>query len=185
MGSRWGPEGPPHEAYSRVTNPERFAPLHELAVETLTQLESKFDVMRMEGVDIDAGVEWVRPTVQLTPQTAEAGELAIGFTNFPGLIIRLGHWMVEPIPLCGCDACDETAEEGGARLGQLVSTLGQGRFHERIRVPVPGRRLVRVCDAERRQHEQDAQRTGAGMDRSRGRPDQVQLRPVAPESHGR
>jgi hypothetical protein len=61
MGSRWGPEGPPHEAYSRVTNPERFAPLHELAVETLTQLESKFDVMRMEGVDIDAGVEWVRP----------------------------------------------------------------------------------------------------------------------------
>ena len=28
-GDRWGIAGPPDEAYSRVTNPERFQPLHD------------------------------------------------------------------------------------------------------------------------------------------------------------
>ena len=32
-GSRWGPEGPPLEAYSRVTDADRFRPLHGAMLE--------------------------------------------------------------------------------------------------------------------------------------------------------
>ena len=39
---RWGIEGPPDEAYSRVTNPERFQPLHAAATELLDRLEREF-----------------------------------------------------------------------------------------------------------------------------------------------
>ena len=38
-GHQWGPAGPPLEAYSRVTNPERFASLHDTAAEMLDRLE--------------------------------------------------------------------------------------------------------------------------------------------------
>ena len=48
-GNRWGIEGPPEEAYSRVTNPERFQPLHDAALELLDRLEREFAVERLEG----------------------------------------------------------------------------------------------------------------------------------------
>ena len=40
---RWGAEGPPLEAYSRVTNPERFASLHDSAAGLLHCLECEFE----------------------------------------------------------------------------------------------------------------------------------------------
>jgi hypothetical protein len=137
VGSRWGTDDPPPEAYERVTNPERFAPLHGWATETLDRLEEEFDVTRAEEIGLDIEIDWdaARPAVQLAPRDPEAGTLAVGFTRFPGLIVRLGRWLVEPIPICGCDACDETAEEGRGRLGQLVDALVNGRFRERMRVP--------------------------------------------------
>ena len=52
-GDRWGIEGPPKEAYSRVTNPERFQPLHDAATELLDRLEREFAVERLEGPDAD------------------------------------------------------------------------------------------------------------------------------------
>ena len=52
-GDRWGIEGPPEEAYSRVTNPERFQPLHAAATELLDRLEREFGVERLEGHDAD------------------------------------------------------------------------------------------------------------------------------------
>jgi hypothetical protein len=103
----------------------------------MDRLEDEFDVIRAQGVDIDSGVELdpTRPAVRLEPRDPEAGPLAIGFTGFPGLIVGLGHWLVEPIPVCGCDACDETAEEERGRLDELVHALVHGRFRERLRVP--------------------------------------------------
>ena len=52
-GDRWGIEGPPPEAYSRVTDPERFRDLHDFAVGLLGRLEATFDVERLEGDDLD------------------------------------------------------------------------------------------------------------------------------------
>jgi hypothetical protein len=140
VGSTWGPEGPPPEAYERITNPERFAPLLDIATDLLDRLESLFEVTREEGYGLDARLEReaTRPTVRLIPRDPEAGELAVGFTKFPGIILRLGHWFVEPIPTCGCDACDETAEEGEKELNRVVSALTSGTLHERIRLPTVG-----------------------------------------------
>jgi hypothetical protein len=116
MGSRWGIEGPPPEAYSRVTNPERFAPLHGSAERLLGSLERDFDVAREEGYGLDS--EFKRDnaasaTVRFVPRAADAGALTIAFTSFPGLRVRLGHWFVESVPSCGCDACDETPRRAG------------------------------------------------------------------------
>jgi Family of unknown function (DUF6226) len=107
-----GVEGPPEEAYSRVTNPERFRPLHGFAERLLGRLEATFDAEREEAYDLDdeLGRYAAKPTVRLAPRSTDGGSLTIVFTSFPGLLVRLRHWVVEPVPGCGCDACDETAE---------------------------------------------------------------------------
>lgn len=140
MGDRWGIEGPPSDAYSRVTNPERFAPLHGFAEHLLDGLERDYYVVREEGNGVDPELEEqarpdaARPTVRLVPNAADAGALTIAFTSFPGLLVRLGNWFVEGIPFCGCDACDETAKEGTEQLEWLVGALSSGRFNESIKL---------------------------------------------------
>lgn len=144
MSDRWGLEGPPLEAYSRVTNPERFRPLHGFGEHLLRSLETEFDVLRQEGYGLDPELErndterLERPTVRLVPHSADAGALTMAFTSFPGLMVRVGHWSVESAPACGCDACDETAEEGQERLDELVAAFTAGRFSESMDVGLWG-----------------------------------------------
>jgi len=47
--SRWGPDGPPPEAYSRVTDAERFRQLHDIALALIARLASTFDVDGRDG----------------------------------------------------------------------------------------------------------------------------------------
>jgi hypothetical protein len=54
---RWGPEGPPEEAYSRVTDAGRFAPLHDAATEMFDRLEAEYEVERVEGSGLDDELE--------------------------------------------------------------------------------------------------------------------------------
>jgi hypothetical protein len=141
MGSRWGPEGPPPEAYSRVTNPERFAPLHDIAAESLDRLQSRYRVFREDRFGLDPKLEPGQParaTVRLVPEEPEGGPLTIGFTSFPGLMMRLGRWFVEPIPVCGCDACDETLDEGRRRMESFIDDLVSGRVRESVERPAIG-----------------------------------------------
>lgn len=140
MGDRWGIAGPPPEAYSRVTNPERFRPLHGFAERMLGSLETDFDVAREDGYGLDPDIKRndANYTVRLVPRAADAGPLSMAFTSLPGLWVRLGHWFVEPIPSCGCDACDETAEEAQRRLERLVRALTSAGFSESIMLPLWG-----------------------------------------------
>lgn len=140
-GNRWGPDGPPPEAYSRVTNPARFQPLHEFATELLRQLEADFDVQRLEGYGLDPELENAelgQPTVRLTPLQSSAAPIVVAFTAFPGLTLRCGRWLVERFPACGCDACDATAEGEAERFGDLLDNVIQGRFQESISIPLLG-----------------------------------------------
>ncbi len=137
-GSRWGPEGPPKEAYSRVTNPERFAPLHDFAINLLANLEAEFDVQRSEGYDLDPELEagdLARPSVKLTPRSNDAAPILVVFTDFPAVLVHAGRWHTEPVPDCGCDACDETAESAIHRLSWLVENVAAGHFREAIKLP--------------------------------------------------
>src|SRR6202171_2510794 len=141
-GDRLGAEGRPLEAYSRVTNPERFASLHVVAGELLDRLQLEFDVVRTEGHGLDPeleeGCKLARPSVTLVPRDVGAAPIVVAFSAFPGLRVRFGRWWTTAFPTCGCDACDETAESETERLKSLVDNLTAGRFREAIRLPANG-----------------------------------------------
>ena len=135
------PNGPPPEAYSRVTNPERFRPLHTFMVELIGRLEAAFDVERLEGYGLDDELEkgdLVRPSVRLVPRDQSAAPILVSFTAFPGLRVRFGRWYIDAFPSCGCDACDETADGESARLTQMVDDVTGGRFREATWMPLVG-----------------------------------------------
>jgi Family of unknown function (DUF6226) len=139
--NRWSSEGPPPEAYSRVSDPERFHPLYNAALRLLEHLEAAFNIERFEGYGLDSGLEvgdLARPSVRLVPRDPMAAPLAIAFTTVPGLKIRLGRWLTANFPACGCDACDETANDEAARLAELVNALTAGRFREGVSLPAAG-----------------------------------------------
>jgi hypothetical protein len=137
----WGVGVPELEAYSRVTNPERFRPLHDMALRLFERLETAFDVERVAGYGIDHELEkgeLVRSTVRLIPRNLEAAPLAISFSAFPGLHVRAGHWYLDHFPSCGCDACAETPDGEETRLVELIDDVTWGRFREVIRLPLVG-----------------------------------------------
>jgi Family of unknown function (DUF6226) len=139
--NHWERYGPAPEAYSRVTNPERFRPLHTFMVGLIGRLETAFDVERLEGYGLDDELEkgdLVRPSVKLVPRDPSAAPILVSFTAFPGLRVRVGRWYVDAFPSCGCDACDETADGETARLVQIVDDLTGGRFREAIWIPLAG-----------------------------------------------
>ena len=137
-GDRWGIEGPPEEAYSRVTNPERFQPLHDAATELLDRLEREFAVERLEGPDADDELgrkSLARPAIRLTPHDPQAVPIVVAFSEFPGLHLRFGSWRTEPFPNCGYDACDETADGLIEEMTQMVEAVVSGGFREAVRTP--------------------------------------------------
>ena len=149
-GNGWGVEGPPEEAYSRVTNPERFQPLHDAATELLDRLEREFAVERLEGHGKDDELSresLARPLIRLVPHDSQAAPIVMAFTEFPGLHLRFGTWCTEPFPNCGCDACDETPDELIEKMAGMVEAVVSGKFRESIRVPLllgNGWRAIRV-----------------------------------------
>ena len=133
--SNWGDEGPPEDAYSRVTEPERFRPLHDWALEAVAQLEVHYEVTRDEGEGMDSELErppLSRPTLKLTPLRDSCAPITIAFNDLPGLAVRLGRWATEWFPTCGCDACDEMPEEEFERFTELLSDVVAGRFRESL-----------------------------------------------------
>lgn len=134
-----GDESSTDPAYSRVTNPERFLLLHTAALEIIGRLESDFEVERAEGHGLDEelerGLNTARPGVNLIPSDPEAAPILVVFTTFPGLHIRFGRWHKEPFPVCGCDACNESAGGEIERLNEMFDDATAGRFREAIKIP--------------------------------------------------
>ena len=134
-GNTWGDGGPPEEAYGRITNPERFRPLHDAMLDMLDALEARFDVEREEGYGLDEHLEsrgLTRASVSLRPRDPEAAPVSVAFTDFPGLRIRFGRWYTDSFPGCGCDACDESAEGELERATEMIDTVTSGGFREAV-----------------------------------------------------
>ena len=121
----WGPDGPPREAYSRVTAPERHASLIAHADRVVDRLVMSYDVLA-EPVEREGAVRAVR----LTP--TEGAPLVVGVTSFPGLVIDWGTWGTARFPDCGCDACDEQAVDQSAAFEELVEDVVAGRVSEHL-----------------------------------------------------
>lgn len=139
--NQWETEESPDEAYSRVTNPERFRPLHGAALQLLSHLEATYAVNRLEGYQLDDELEkgdLALPTIKLVPQDLDAAPITVVFTAFPGLRIRAGHWYTNAFPPCGCDACGEIVDDEVIRLNEIVNAVTAGRFRETIRLPLLG-----------------------------------------------
>jgi hypothetical protein len=122
-------------AYSRVTDPERFAPLHGYALELLSSLAMTFDVETIEQHGLDPHLETTgvkRPSIRLVPNDHAAAPITVSFTNFPGLRMRFGQRCTAAFPECGCDACGETPDVESARFNALVDAVTHGRFTESL-----------------------------------------------------
>ena len=134
----WGPEGPPVEAYSRITNPERFAPVHDFAETLLNELVFGYDVDRDEREEPERHrneTSSLRRVVRLVPRSPVAAPLEVAFTAFPGLEVRFGRWSTERFPACGCDACGEDADSAVEDFSRLVVSVVGGEFTEELSVP--------------------------------------------------
>lgn len=133
---------PPPEAYSRVTNPERFRPVHGHALDLLARLRSTYNVTASPTFELLPGImqpfEHARPPVTLTPAVPGAGPLSVAFTAFPSLLVRAGRWYGTSFPVCGCDACGGGAAEEACRFDKLVGHLVAGHFAEEVRLPFLG-----------------------------------------------
>ena len=141
MGDRWSPEGPPEDAYSRATNVERFLPLHDAAQALLKELAETYDATLDEApeLDRDPDLNWFdepspRPATKLVPVSPQSATLGVVFTPFPGITMRFGHRHVRVFPSCGCDACDETADEEIEHMRREVHEWIASRYSEEIRL---------------------------------------------------
>jgi hypothetical protein len=138
VGYRWGPEGPPEEAYGRVTAPERYAALADAADTVVASLADAYDVEVVEGPPAasDAppaaagGPARAIRAVRLTPATG--ARLIVTVTDFPGVRVDAGHWWSRTFPQCGCDACDETPEDLIEELSQTLVAVAEGGLVERL-----------------------------------------------------
>lgn len=129
-GNRW-PDGPPEEAYGATTNPERFAPLHQVAAHLVEYLIATYQVSASEAPDLARTLDGEPPhfvrLVRLSPHAADGDTLTVVFTSFPGVVIYAGSRFSEAFPACGCDACDDTSEDVAESLMERVLALASGR----------------------------------------------------------
>ncbi|WP_115788961.1 DUF6226 family protein [Arthrobacter silvisoli] len=133
-GERWGTDGPSADAYSTVTHPERFAPLHAVADALIDYLTRTFDAdvdsaPEHAGDLVRQGITVVR-AVRVTPRERDAAPLTFVFTDFPGLAVHAGALHDFIYPDCGCDACDETAEGEAEELEHLIQGVTSGSYSE-------------------------------------------------------
>jgi hypothetical protein len=135
-GTRW--DGlPPENSYSRVSNPERFAPLQTVADALIEHLGVAYpaDVAALEKSSTEAGPPATTKLIAVTPEQVDAATLVFRFTDFPGVVIRAGVRYRQAFPFCGCDACDETWDDAADDMERLVFAVCDGRFSERIIIP--------------------------------------------------
>ncbi|MET1088309.1 MAG: DUF6226 family protein [Arthrobacter sp.] len=137
-GRQWGDDGPRADSYSVDSHPERFAGLHAVARALIDRLAAVYDVDVDEG-PVHAGeilldVQNVLDSVRVTPRRRGAASLTFVLTGYPGVVVHAGELHDFPFPVCGCDACDETAETTAGRLELLVLSVAAGGYSERYPV---------------------------------------------------
>lgn len=137
-GNRWGTESPPEDSYSVETHGERFEGLHTVARALIEYLDSVYEVDiswdPAHAADVSTNTGEIVDVARLTPKDPLAAPLTFVLTGFPGVVVHAGALHDFPFPICGCDACDETAESEASRLETLVLGVAAGGYGERYPV---------------------------------------------------
>ena len=107
--------------------------LHDEARSLIERLVATYDVMATTGdVAIDFP-EWKGAPGEVIRLAPTGGvPLAFLFTDFPGILVRLGEWGIEPFPVCGCDACDEKPDDEIIRMREVIESAVAGDYEERL-----------------------------------------------------
>ncbi len=126
----------PAEAYGRVSRDvdALFGPVCRAADQHVERLRHDFDVALTPLASGAAGFrhdDTVR-AVLVSPSDPRASSLTIGWTGFPGVLLRYGRFQVTALPSCGCDACDETTEECLEDLAQRLDLVTAGFWEELV-----------------------------------------------------
>jgi Family of unknown function (DUF6226) len=121
------------EAFARATDVGRYAVLHDEAEALLAELHQRYIVERRETKEPPACDGPLERTVWLVPHTPAAAPLAVAFTDFPKVVLRLGRWYRQSLPSCGCDACDEDPATLVADMRTQAAALVEGGLWERVR----------------------------------------------------
>ncbi|MEX1038816.1 MAG: DUF6226 family protein [Acidimicrobiia bacterium] len=124
---------PDHEAYGRVTNPERYLAVVHAAQDKVDDLVKSYQVEPEAGspsVDFPEWTSGAERVVRLQPKGG--APLALMFTDFPGVVVRVGDWGAKAFPACGCDACDESPSEVVERLNDFVNAAVEGSYEEQL-----------------------------------------------------
>lgn len=127
-------EGPPEEAYGRVTNPERYVEVQQAAIQLIERLEQTYKVRRSEPLPVQALGARYRATrvVRLDPEDEQSGPLVCTFTPFPGVSLTIGGGYEQAFPSCGCDACDEAPDAVIHELVRTAELFVQGQLAEGV-----------------------------------------------------
>jgi len=128
---------PVPKVYPRVNRAGRFAVLHDAAGELIERLDEAYTVERRETKESLHHGPLVR-TAWLIPHSPAAAPMAVMFTDFPSVVLRLGRWYRRSLPACGCDACDEDPTALIADLRVQVTALVEGGLWERVRRGLTG-----------------------------------------------
>ncbi|MEU8815604.1 DUF6226 family protein [Actinoplanes sp. NPDC048796] len=121
-----------------VSGANRFAVLHDAAEALLDELDQRYMVDRRETKEQLGPAEGLVRMERLMPRTPAAAPLAVAFTDFPGLVVRLGRWWVEALPACGCEVCEEDPAHLVDMLRKQAFALVEGGLWERVRRGVDG-----------------------------------------------
>ncbi|HUQ18625.1 MAG TPA: DUF6226 family protein [Gemmatimonadaceae bacterium] len=130
------------DEYTRVTNPERFRPLHDFARNFFERLANEYDVIESSEFELVPIImqrfDYARPPITLTPQAREEAPISVAFTPFPSLVLRCGKFFSEPFPVCACDGCGRNADEEVDRLQRVLNPVIAGEFLEQVQLPLFG-----------------------------------------------
>ena len=136
MADTWGTDGPPPEAYSRVTRdlalltaafaayldelPDELTPRYDCSVRDLSERET--GRLRKPGLNLDAGYA-------VEPSGPDSATLLVGRSSFEGgasAVLGFGIAALALVPDCFCDACDEDGASLIAQAQEFVESAVLG-----------------------------------------------------------
>ena len=136
-GSRWGLGSPAEDSYSRTSNLDRFAALHTIADALIAWLVETYDAVAADDTASGALLYPQQKDIVRTVRVSAAGTapLLFTYTGFPGMLVHAGAFTGARIPICGCDACDESGKTVADEMERFVSAVVRGGLTERLTTP--------------------------------------------------
>jgi hypothetical protein len=115
--------------YSRVTNPERYAPLVHAANRAIADLTDRFDITVEQVAPTEIPNDLVVRATRLYPAGGGA-DITVTETTFPGIVLAFGTRGEDQFPRCGCDACDEDVDRLVEELLAHLEAIAAGGLSE-------------------------------------------------------